>query len=487
MTTPVSKVVNVTILTSPTFPKRKGFGLLNIIGASANLPIGDRLRFYADMDAVAADFSGTDEEYLAAQSFFSQKPRPTEIAISRRFASAAPGELLGGFGIETDIDTWNAIDDGAFTIAIDATSEDLTALDFSGAANLDAVAAIIETALDGVFTGATCIYTGNRFLVRSGTTGINSSVSFGTAPGSGTNIAALAAIDAAGEGIRTAGAAIETIEESLQALQDFDPSWYGVTFTKEASEAELKLAAAWVEARVKVFGFTTASSAVADSAQKNDIASYMKGKAYDRTFYQWSLTDPYAIVSAMARAFVVNFNGQDTTITLKFKLEPGVTPSDISESQRLALISKNCNYYTYFGESAMLAEGVMASGQFFDERHGLDWLQNTVENNVFGYLYTRTTKVPQTDKGVASLSQQVDKGMNEGVRNGLLAPGTWNGADLGEVSEGDFLPKGYYVYAQKVADQNQAYREARKAPPIQAIGKGAGAIHNVDVAITFER
>jgi hypothetical protein len=117
----------------------------------------------------------------------------------------------------------------------------------------------------------------------------------------------------------------------------------------------------------------------------------------------------------------------------------------------------------------------------------LDWLQNAVETNVFGYLYTRTTKVPQTDKGVAALVQQVEKACEEGVNNGLLAPGLWNGNDLGEVKAGDFLPEGYYIYAQPVALQNQSDREARKSPPIQGLLKGAGAIHSVSITLTFER
>ncbi len=41
----------------------------------------------------------------------------------------------------------------------------------------------------------------------------------------------------------------------------------------------------------------------------------------------------------------------------------------------------------------------MANGDFFDERHGLDWLQNYVQNNLYNLLYTSTTKVPQTDPG----------------------------------------------------------------------------------------
>lgn len=490
MTIPVSKVVKVNILSSPTFPARKGFGLLNIIGKSARLPVGNRIRFYSDMDGVAADFQSTDEEYLAAQVFFSQSPRPTEVAISRRFDTAVPGELLCSVNYDPAIANWQAVVNGGFDIKLDGVNKQITAINFSGAANLNAVAALIQTKLAAAAAGTTCVFDGTRFIIRSGTTGVTSTVDYTTAPtgaGAPTDIGAMLGSRAADLGITTAGAAIETVTDSLNKLQDLNQSWYGVTFTKELTEAQLKEAAAWSEARVKIFGFTTSASNVLDQAATNDIASFMKANLYDRTFYVWDNNDPYQIVSAFARAFTVNFNEQNSTLTLKFKQLPGTTPITITESQRQALLSKNCNYYTYFGDSAMMAEGVMASGKFFDERHGLDWLQNAIETNVFGYLYTRTTKVPQTDKGVASLVQQVEKACQEGVNNGLLAPGVWNGMDLGEMKSGMFLSKGFYVYAQPVAEQNQSDREARKAPPIQAIIKGGGAIHFADITVTFER
>jgi hypothetical protein len=490
MTIPVNKVVKVNILASPTFPKRKGFGLLLIVGNSARLPVGNRIRFYSDMDGVAADFQSTDEEYKAAQVFFSQAPRPTEIAIGRRFGTAAAGELLGSVNYEKDIADWQAIDNGGFDIKIDGVNEQVTGLDFSAAANLNAVASTIQTALNTASPGSTCVFEGTRFIIRSGTTGAASTVDYTTAPtgmGGATDIGALLGSRAADLGIKSAGVEAETIADSLDALQDYDPSWYGFTFTKEVDNDDIKDAAAWAEARTKIFGFTTADSNVLDQAADTDICSFMKSNMYDRTVMIWDSNDPYQIVSAIARAFTVNFNEQNSTITLKFKVLPGTSPISITESQRLALVAKNCNYYTYFGDSAMLAEGVMSSGKFFDERHGLDWLQNAIETNVFGYLYTRPTKVPQTDKGVASLVQQVEKAMQEGVNNGLLAPGQWNGMDLGEVRSGDYLPKGFYVYAQPVAEQNQSDREARKAPPIQVIAKGAGAIHFADITVTFER
>lgn len=487
MSIPVSKVVKVSILSSPTFPARKGFGLLNIIGNSARLPVGDRIRFYSDMEGVAADFASTDEEYKAAQVFFSQAPRPSELAISRRFAAAVPGELLGGVGYEKTIATWQAVVAGAFKIKLDGVEKSLTAIDLSAAANLNAVAAAIQAKLTVAAAGATIEFNGSRFIVRSATTGIASTVDYATPPAAGTDISAMLGLNAASLGITTAGAALETVTDTLNALQQKNQSWYGVTFTKELTEAQVKEAAAWAEAQVKIFGFTTSASNVLDTAATNDVASYMKSNLYDRTFYIWDDNDPYQIVSAFARAFTVNFNEQNSTITLKFKQLPGTSPVTITESQRQALVSKNCNYYTYFGDSAMLAEGVMGSGKFFDECHGLDWLQNAIETNVFGYLFTRTTKVPQTDKGVAAIVQQVEKACQDGVRNGLLAAGQWNGMDLGEVKSGDFLPKGFYVYAQPVAQQNQSDREARKAPPIQVIAKGGGAIHFADITVTFER
>lgn len=485
MSIPVSKVVRVSVLTSPTFPKRKGFGLLLIVTDEAFLPVGDRIRFYSDMDAVAADFPSTSEAYKAAQVFFSQSPKPVELAIGRAFSTAVAGELMGSVNATKTIATYQAISDGSLKMNIDGGSiEEVTGIDLSGCANLNAVAAAIDTA----FTQATVTYNGTRFIVRSNTTGTASSVDFAVAPSTGTNLAGLLGLRVEDKGVKSAGKAAENLADSLSALQDWDPSWYGFTLAKSViSSQDILDAAAWAEARIKIFGYTTSDSDVQDSAADADIASQLKALGYSRTIGQWDNDDKYAVVSAIARGFVVNFAEQNSTLTLKFKLEPGVTPVNITESQRQAFLKKNINYYTYFGDSAMLAEGVMANGRFFDEVHGLDWLQNAVENTVFGYLYTRTTKVPQTDKGVASLVQQAEKAMQEGVRNGLLAPGVWGGDDLGEVKQGDFLPKGFYVYAQPVADQPQADREARKAPPIQVIAKGAGAIHSVDVSITFER
>ncbi|WP_112902469.1 DUF2213 domain-containing protein [Escherichia coli] len=93
----------------------------------------------------------------------------------------------------------------------------------------------------------------------------------------------------------------------------------------------------------------------------------------------------------------------------------------------------------------------------------------------------------QPQAGITRLLSNVEKSLDQAVQNGLIAPGVWNGGDLGQLSSGDTLPKGYYVYAQPLDEQAQSEREARKAPVIQAAIKLAGAVHYADVQINVVR
>uniref|UniRef100_A0A3B0M7S7 Bacteriophage protein n=1 Tax=Arsenophonus endosymbiont of Trialeurodes vaporariorum TaxID=235567 RepID=A0A3B0M7S7_9GAMM len=129
----------------------------------------------------------------------------------------------------------------------------------------------------------------------------------------------------------------------------------------------------------------------------------------------------------------------------------------------------------------------MANGDFFDEHHGLDWLQNFVQTNLYNLLYTSTTKVPQTEQGSTQLLTNVEQSLAQAVTNGLLAQGVWNGGNIGQLANGDILTKGYYVYIQPLAEQAQSEREKRKAPLIQVACKLAGAVHFADVLITIVR
>lgn len=281
------------------------------------------------------------------------------------------------------------------------------------------------------------------------------------------------------------------LPEAVNTLLGYN-SWYGLhlAVASDPALADVTSVAAAIQAATvsRIFAYSTSDTEVMNSATTADIAATFKAAGYGRTFIQYSSKSRYAALSAFGRAFTVDFTGSNTTITLKFKQEPGVTYETLTAPQADALEAKNCNVYVYYNnDTAILEQGVMCNGDFFDERHGLDWLQNAVQTADYNTMYTSTTKIPQTDKGTTKRIANIELVLQQAVTNGLFAPGKWTGGDIGELTTGDTLTKGYYIYAESVDDQTQADREARKGVPIQVAAKLAGAVHYGTVAITVVR
>ncbi len=285
--------------------------------------------------------------------------------------------------------------------------------------------------------------------------------------------------------------AVETLLQAVNASLQYT-NWYGLAIADSADlvEADVISVAAAIEASSlsRILAVTTADVNVLVAGNTDNIGYKLKAAGYARTFWQYSSSSKYAAISAFGRAFTVNFTGSNTTITLKFKTEPGITYETLTTTQAAAIDSINGNVYVYYAnDTAIIQQGVMANGDFFDERHGLDWLQNYVQTNLYNLLYTSTTKIPQTDAGVTRLMTNVEASLDQAVNNGLIAPGVWNGGPIGQIQSGDTLTKGYYVYADAVSSQAQSDREARKSPVILAAIKLAGAIHYADVQINVVR
>jgi Protein of unknown function (DUF3383) len=291
------------------------------------------------------------------------------------------------------------------------------------------------------------------------------------------------------------GQAAETPLACIETLDDFSGQWYGALFATAVpiSDADHIAVAGYIEgaARSHIYGVTTAEPTVLDPVNNTDIASSMQALNYFRTFVQYSTSSLWAAASMFGRAFTVNFNANNSTITLKFKVEPGVRAETLTESQSATLRAKNCNvfinYDTNTALQAIIQEGVMSNGYFFDEVHGTDWLQNNIQIRLWNLLRTAATKIPQTDPGVNMLVNECVNAMEDAVFNGLIAPGQWNAAGFGQLHQGDYLNKGYYCFVIPMAQQSQTDREQRKAPPIQIAGKFAGAIHFAYVIVTVER
>jgi hypothetical protein len=482
----VQRVVKVVINLSPKAAGRRNFGVLAIAGPSAVIDQSERIREYTGISAVAADFGVDAPEYAAAEIYFSQTPRPSILHIARWLKAAAPAILRGAAltDAEAALAEWTDIDAGSLTVTVGGVETTVDALDFSDAITLEGVAGIVSAALAA--HGASCTFDGTRFILSTTATGAAATI--GYAEGA---LAAQMKLTAETGLAPVPGADAETPLECATALADRSGEWYGLVFADTGITVDQHLAvASYINAsdRSRIYGATIIDTRAMDKTYTQDLASRAKAAGIKRILTAYS-ANPYAVVSAFGRAFTVNFDANRSTITLKFKQLPGITAENLGETQALALAGKNCNVFAaYDNDTAIFQEGVMADGTWFDEVHGTDWLQNAVQTEVWNLFYQGKTKVPQTDGGVNRVVARIETVLSGAATdNGLIAPGTWNSDGFGQLEDGDYLPKGYYIYAGLVDDQAQSDREQRVAPPIQVAVKLAGAIHSVDVQIDVNR
>lgn len=480
-TLPVSRVVNVAVEMSPTAAALRDFGSCLILGDSDIIDTDERIRLYSSISDIATDFGISSREYLAAQAFFSQSPQPTQVYIGRWAKSATAGRLRGRTlsSAEQDISLFTAITTGTLSLTIDGASKSMAPIDLSAETNLNGVASQISSAL-GV--SGSCAWTGERFVITSATTGTSSTVAT-------TDTGTLSSLMGfAGSATSVAGVAAESLASAITALLDYN-TWYMVCVAPDASDDSIVEAAGLIEAASpsRMIGFTTQNSTEIDSTASSTLGSRLKGLGYNRTILVYSSDSPVAAASVFGRMATINFEGSNTTLTLKFKQLPGVTAENLRSSQAEALKSHNVNAFcAYQNDTSILQEGITSGGWFIDETHGLGWLQNRVETDLWNLLYT-SKKVGQDESGATAIVSCVNKSLEQGVTNGLIAPGVWNGDAFGALESGDTLSTGYYVYIQPFDEQSQSDREARKAPPIQIAVKLKGAVHFINVTITVNR
>jgi hypothetical protein len=480
----------------------------------------ERMRTYGSIHEVSADFGSTTEEFLGAQAWFSQNPSPTSLNIGRWVNTPSAGALIGA-ALPTQgqsIGQWALLANGYFGIAFDGAATPVNV----GPVNcttpvvttMNGVATAVQNALRLVVGGgqATCVWNQNyqRFEIRSGTTGTTSNVSFLTTPSPMTGVDISGppiisgtpptlqqvglAMNATSGAYAAPGQAAETAVTAVTILdQKFSAQWYAVVVPSALDVApnfDIEAVAAYVEATgigantPHYFGVTSWDTNCMSALSTTDIAWILFNYGYNKSAVQYSTSNHYAIMSYLARILTTQWRGQNTTITLMYKQEPGVAPENVSTTQANALMNKNCNAIVNYANGARLIEyGTSASGEFTDTIIGADALALDLQNSIFNVLYTSPTKVPQTDPGMELLKNAASATCSGYAANGWLGAGTWNAQGFGTLKTGDLLPSGFYVFAPSMLTQDQGDRAARRAPLMQIAAKTAGAIHTASVVV----
>jgi hypothetical protein len=187
------------------------------------------------------------------------------------------------------------------------------------------------------------------------------------------------------------------------------------------------------------------------------------------------------------RAMSVNFLGSNTTLTMHAKDLAGVLPDPgITQTVLTTCQTVGADVYTTFGPlSKVFSTG---GNTFYDQIYGQTWLVFALQVAGFYAIATTSTKLPQTEPGMAVLKGAYITVLNQAVANGYVAPGAWNSSELfGDpvALVRNILQIGWYLYSQPVNQQLQSAREARQAPLIQIAAKLAGAVHSSNVIVSI--
>jgi hypothetical protein len=496
-TLPVTDFVSVSVTLTPAGAQSQNISTLLVLGNSNVIDTVQRIRPYTTLAGVAADFGTTAPEYLAAALWFGQSPQPTTLYIGRWAQTATAGELVGATlsAANSLYTAWTGITAGSLALAVNGGAvTNVTGINLSTATTMAGVAALIQTAIAAVDAGVTVVWNAvySRFQITSSTTGASSSVSFLTAAGTGTDISAQMGMQSTSSGAyQVPGQAAETALAAATLFDaNFGQSWYALMMPTITADTDHVAVAGYINAATNkhLYGVTTQEAGVLVSTNTTNVAYLLQQLGYSRSIVQYSSTSLYAVASLFAEALTVNYNGNNTAITLAYKQEPGVTAENLNQTQYAALTGFNANAFLAVNNATnILQPGVVSNGTYIDIMTGTDWLALAIQTAVYNLLYTTTTKVPQTDAGTNLILTTIESILSQAVTNGLLAPGTWYAGGFGQIVYGQYLPKGFYVYAPPISSQSEATRATRASVPIQIAAKLAGAIQSVSVAISVNQ
>lgn len=212
----------------------------------------------------------------------------------------------------------------------------------------------------------------------------------------------------------------EAVVDSLDAIQAVNDDWYALAIIDRTS-GTVQQAAAWIEARIKIFGTASADPDIIDvpvGVDQTSIAAILNNLGYVRTFvlYHQDADSDFPECAWFGDCLPLTPGSE----TWAFKTLSSMSTSDLSANQSNNARSKRANTYEYVAGFGITQNGTMAQGEYIDIIRGIDWLVSTIQSYVFTIL-VQSPKLPYTDAGITAVEAQIRRALNEGITNNFIA------------------------------------------------------------------
>lgn len=484
---PLSYTINVSL---SALPQGVADYNTNSIAIFSNEPAGfsESYKAYLTVAPVADDFGSSSLTNKMATALFTPVPNFRTgggylYIFPFNGVDATSGTFTTASISSTQIANFKNLSNGALSITIDGVNKVATGLNFSAVETIADIVTVLKNAkldVDITVNGSSIVFTSRR-------AGTGSTVAISELTQSDyVDISNSTYLDAAnGTSIAGTNADGETLAEAVARAQK--EVYFGGVLTTQIVEDDVRLANATAIQALDCIYYDSLQSMVDIADIGADIKAAGLGKT--RTLAYSQDNGKTAIATYASIASSINFSGSNTMNTMNLKTLTG-TPGDNGLSDTYILNAKNNGVDVYGNTGGLSVVYSNDNNGYTDDIKGQLWLKKAVEVAGFNYLRQTNTKIPQTESAMSGLKDSYAQVCEQGVRNGFIAPGTWNGivpfGDPEKFTEA-IEQKGYYVYSIPIAQQPQSEREARKAPVVQIAVKCAGALHFSDVIITIQR
>lgn len=398
----------------------------------------ERVRVYTSADAAGED-NLPPELLTMITTCFSQTPRPKKVKVGR--LSIAKAAIKASSLIAT----------GVYSLKIGGTAITFTADGNPTYAEIaTGVALAITTA---AISGVTAAAVGDVVEITFAS-----------------SVLAITDFSNIQWDVITPSAVAGIMATDLTAINDEDAAWYGLGLV-ERTEARVLDAAAWIEARDKVFAIASASADILNPSLTTDIFSQLQTLNYFRTFgiYQANAETEYPDAAWLGRCFTIQPGGE----TWALKRLSGVSALKLSETNYQTIIGKGGNTFEFYQTSLALTNpGKTFAGEWIDVIRGRDWLKDQIQTNMVQMMINRD-KVPYTDTGIQLCASNLRSSLQTGVKVGLIAPDEFD-------SNGDLVPG--FVITAPLSSEIDDVTKASRVLPLEFVARLAGAIHVVEIS-----
>lgn len=391
------------------------------------VPVGSLLQFI-DAGAVLDYFGAASTEYAYAVKYFGYvSPAPISKAPRLLFAAHAPSgrvPTIYGARTETTLAQFNAITAGTLNIQLGDTPLSLTGINLAGAANLAAVATLVQTAIrtgTGQYATATVAYDALTGAFTIAGTTIANAQTIVTTSASPNDLGTKMFLAAVGSSA-SPGVTAQTMLDAFRAAENVSDSFGSISFNNQGDLTEVTALALYIQSENVKYQFyvkVDATTAPTFYAALQTVSS--TGLILNKSVSQYLEALPQAIMAA------TDYQRRNATVNYMYRQGSFINEvTSTSESDGYDIIRTN-----YYGSTAIAGQqvgffqrgflmGTATSPLDMNVHANEQWLKSFLTSALLNMQLT-TNKIPTNLEGAGLVRSAIMEGVDLARFNGTIS------------------------------------------------------------------